>query len=61
MTFPANQFAEYAADVVPHDISGVREWWLSKSAEERAALDQKLEEAQKAPLSKQMVVVEGGS
>ena len=43
--FPQAQFTEYADDVVPHDVSGVREWWLSKSAEERAVLEQKLKEA----------------
>jgi len=50
--FPQEQFTEYADDVVPHDVSGVREWWLSKSAEEQAILEQKLEEAQVAPASK---------
>ena len=50
--FPQEQFTEYADDVVPHDVSGVREWWLSKSAEERAVLEQKLEEALIAPAPK---------
>lgn len=49
--FPQEQFAAYADDVVPHDVSGVREWWLSKSAEEQAILEQKLEEAQLAPVT----------
>jgi predicted dienelactone hydrolase len=50
--FPQEQFTEYANDVVPHDVSGVREWWLSKSAEEQAVLEQKLEEALIAPVPK---------
>jgi hypothetical protein len=50
--FPQAQFTEYADDVVPHDVSGVREWWLSKSAEERAVLEQKLGEAQIAPATR---------
>jgi len=50
--FPQAQFTEYAADVVAHDVSGVREWWLSKSAEERAILEQMLKEAQIAPAAR---------
>ena len=50
--FPQEQFTEYADDVMPHDVSGVREWWLSKSAEEQAVLEQKLGEAQIAPTPK---------
>ena len=43
--FPAEQFAAYPGDVVPHDVSGVRDWWLPKTSHERAALEQRLEEA----------------
>lgn len=50
--FPQEQFTAYADAVVPHDVSGVREWWLSKSAEEQAVLEQKLEEALIAPAPK---------
>ncbi len=47
--FPEEQFAEYTGDVAPHDVSGVRDWWLPKSSEERAALEQDLEEARTNP------------
>jgi hypothetical protein len=47
--FPEEQFAAYPDDVVPHDVSGVRDWWLPKTSEERAALIQKLEEARTEP------------
>jgi hypothetical protein len=47
--FPAEQYAAYPDDVVPHDVSGVREWWLPKTSEERTALEQQLEEARTKP------------
>ena len=47
--FPAEQFAAYPGDVVPHDVSGVRDWWLPKTSHERAALEQRLEESRSEP------------
>ena len=47
--FPEEPFAAYPDDVVPHDVSGVRDWWLPKTSDERAALEQKLEEARTEP------------
>ena len=36
--FPQRQLDTYADVTVRHDVSGVREWWLAKSATEQAAL-----------------------
>jgi len=56
--FPREQFARYADDVVPHDVTGVREWWLSKPSEERVALKHELEEARSAPLPEYAVIAQ---
>ena len=40
--FPAGAYAKYRGWVLPYDNSAVREWWLSKSPEERAALEQEI-------------------
>ncbi len=43
--FPETQFAAYPADVVSHDVSGVREWWTSKTPAEQADMQRALDEA----------------
>jgi len=43
--FPREQFDAYSAYVEPHDVSGVRNWWSSKSPAERAALEAQLADA----------------
>ncbi len=43
--FPQQQFTTYADVAVRHDASGVREWWLAKSAEEQATLLRELDAA----------------
>jgi len=35
--FPDAQFAAYADDVVPHDASAVRKWWMTTGRDEAAA------------------------
>ncbi|MDH3307328.1 MAG: hypothetical protein OEO77_07420 [Acidimicrobiia bacterium] len=43
--FPEAQFAAYPGDVVSHDVSGIRQWWLSKTPAERAELEHALAQA----------------
>ena len=42
--FPADQFKDHAADVVPHDATEVRKWWQSKTSEEKRWLEHRLTE-----------------
>lgn len=43
--FPQTQFAKHADHVVPHDASGVRNWWQGKTSDERASLENRLADA----------------
>jgi hypothetical protein len=40
--FPAGAYEKYRDWVMPYDNSAVREWWMAKSPQERAALDEEI-------------------
>ena len=42
--FPAAQYQKYANWLVPYENPGLREWWLAKPTEERAAIESRIEE-----------------
>ncbi len=42
--FPGAAYAKYADWVVPYDNLGLREWWLAKPEEERAAIENRIED-----------------
>jgi len=43
--FPQRQLTTYADVTVRRDVTGVRDWWLAKSAAEQAALLRELDTA----------------
>jgi predicted dienelactone hydrolase len=43
--FPQQQLDTYADVTVRHDVSGIRDWWLAKSAQEKAVLLRELDTA----------------
>ena len=43
--FPAEQFSAYEGWAIPVDSSGVREWFLSKSPEERSTIEERVTRA----------------